>query len=124
MRFDPRTGALTSLGELAGRASALCYGGGYLWATHRARPTCIARVNPRRAANAVTDARPGTGPLQIVAAGGRLFVASNTDHSVLVVRSASRRSQVGQPLEVPHNPYAIAADDARGVGHRGSARTR
>ena len=66
-------------------------------------------MNPRRRTNPVTtDA--GNRPEQMVAAGHRLFVASSTDHSVLVFDPRSAK-QVGAPLTVGNNPYALAAGD-------------
>ena len=52
----------------------------------------------------------GHRPAQMVAAGGHLFVASTTDHTVLVFDPRSAK-QVRAPLEVENNPYAMAAGD-------------
>ena len=42
-------------------------------------------------------------------AGGRLYVTSNADHTVLTMNPRTV-DQEGRPLRVSHNPYAITAD--------------
>ena len=46
-------------------------------------------------------------------AGGRVFVASNTDHTLVVVWTQRQPDPVGEPIAVPLNPLAVAA----GAGH-------
>jgi hypothetical protein len=60
---------------------------------------------------AVTSAA-GHQPTHVVAAGGRIYVANNTDHAVRLLDPRTAR-QVGE-VAVSHNPYALAAD-ARSV---------
>ena len=108
VRIDPRTLRPQPWSRLVAPASALCYCGGYLWGTVT-RADSIARVNPRRAGNPTTSVA-GHRPAQVVAAGGHLFVASNTDHTVRVLDPQSAKP-VRAPLSVPGNPYAIAAGD-------------
>ena len=52
------------------------------------------------------------GPAQLAVAGGRVFVASNTDHTVVVLNPKTVRRS-GKPLQVPLNPYGVVA----GAGH-------
>ena len=70
----------------------------------------VARVDPRRLV-AVTTA-VARRPAQIAVAGGRVFVASNTDHTVVVL-TRRRSGASGKPLDVPLNPYGVVA----GAGH-------
>ena len=51
-------------------------------------------------------------PAQLTIAGGRAWVASNTDHTVVIVDPKDVK-RVGRPLPVPLNPFAVAA----GAGH-------
>jgi len=94
---------------LTGSASSLAWGGGYLWASV-AETDAVARVDPTRD-QAVTTA-VGSRPAQITVAGGLVFVASNTDHTVVVLDPKHPR-RGGTSLRVPLNPYAVAA----GAGH-------
>jgi DNA-binding beta-propeller fold protein YncE len=107
LRLDPHTGRTVVWAKLLVPASALYYGGGYVWATLGSADS-IARINIRRG-GAVTTA-VGHRPVHAVAAGGRLFVTSNTDHTVLVINPRTALVE-GAPLHVALNPFAIAADD-------------
>jgi len=90
-------------------ATDLAYGGGHLWASVSADDS-IARYDPRGNQTVTTaDARR---PAGLAVAQGRVFVASNTDHTVVVVDPETSRP-VGDPLRVPPNPWAVAA----GAGH-------
>jgi streptogramin lyase len=54
----------------------------------------------------------GHTPVGLAVAHGNVYVASDTDHTV--VRLAPRTVEpVGKPMHVPGNPYAVAA----GAGH-------
>jgi streptogramin lyase len=97
-RFDPETGQLALLGKVAAPASSLYLGAGYLWATLLAKDN-IARIDPR---GGVATSAACHQPTHVVAAGGRIYVACDTDHTV--VRFDPRTSKrVGQ-IEVPLNP--------------------
>jgi sugar lactone lactonase YvrE len=111
VRFDPRTGRTAVWAKMAGVAPALYYGGGYVWATLESADF-IVQVKPDRQGGAITTAA-GHRPERAVIAGGRLFVTSNADHTVLTMDPRTV-DQEGGALRVPHNPYAIAAD-ARAV---------
>ena len=54
----------------------------------------------------------GHSPNGVAVAGGRVFVASRTDHSVIVFDPRTAR-QAGRALDVAVDPYAVAA----GFGH-------
>jgi DNA-binding beta-propeller fold protein YncE len=107
LRLDPHTGRTVVWAKLLAPASALYYGGGYVWATLGSADS-IARIDPRRRDGVVTTAA-GHRPSQAVLAGERLFVASTTDHTVLVIDPRTALV-VGAPLHVALNPSAITAD--------------
>jgi DNA-binding beta-propeller fold protein YncE len=111
LRFDPKTGHVEVWAKMSGVAPALYYGGGYIWATLESADFVV-RVPPRPGESPITTAA-GHRPERAVVAGGRLFVTSNADHTVVVMNPRTMDAE-GKPLRVPHNPYAIAAD-ARGV---------
>jgi sugar lactone lactonase YvrE len=112
LRLDPRTWRFAVWApKLPGAAPALYFGGGYLWATLESADFVV-RIDPHRQGGAIPTAA-GHRPEHVVAAGGRLFVTSNADHTVVIMNPRTA-DQEGKPLRVPHNPYAIAAD-TRGV---------
>ena len=118
LRFDPRTGKREPLGaQLAGPGDrARTYGGGYLWATLDAgdidRPRRPARtggvVPPRRRA----PARSRSSPPAV-----SLFVASYTDHTVLVFDPRTV-APGGAPLDVDAQPVRARRRRALRVGDR------
>ena len=65
---------------------------------------------PRGRPSVTTDI--GVQPAELALAGGRVFVAGNTDHSVVVLDVESGRP-VGEPIPVGPNPMAVTA----GAGH-------
>ncbi|MDA0164267.1 protein kinase [Solirubrobacter ginsenosidimutans] len=107
VRFDPRTGKSVPWGTLAAPSSALYFDGRYLWATLNT-DDLIVRIDSRHPRVLVPTAT-GRRPQQIVAAGGRLFVASYADHTVRVLDPRTSRS-IGAPLDVAENPFALVAD--------------
>jgi streptogramin lyase len=108
VRIDPRTLRVAPWSRTVAPVSAFCYCGGYLWGTIT-RADSIARIDPRRAGNPLTSVA-GHRPAQLVAAGGHLFVASNTDHTVRMFDPRSGKP-VRAPLAVPGNPFAMATGD-------------
>jgi hypothetical protein len=94
---------------LTDEAGTLAYGGGRLWASIPADDS-ISRYDPRRKLIVTTVA--ARRPTGLAVAGGRVFVASNTNHTVVVVDPETSRPD-GEPLRVPLNPWAVAA----GAGH-------
>ena len=94
---------------LTGPASALAYGGGYLWASVP-EDDAAARVHPGTGQAVTTDAAREPG--QIAFARGRVYVASTIDHSVLILDPKHPRKKA-ESLPVPLNPYAVTA----GAGH-------
>lgn len=94
---------------LAGPAAALAFGAGHLWASVPHNDS-VARIDPddRQA--------PATGverdPSGLAVAGGRVFVASYTTHTVTVL-DADRLRRRPVRVPVPLNPYAVA----EGAGH-------
>ena len=88
----------------------MAYGAGYLWADR-------ALAEPRGAdqsalARASVTSTAGHSPAGLAVAGGRVYVASTTDHTVVVIDPRTAQ-QTGRPLSVPFDPYAVAA----GLGH-------
>jgi len=82
-------------------------GAGYLWAS-MGTEDLMTQINPRRFGDVATSSA-GHRPQQSVAAGGRVYVASNTDHTLLAFDPRTGR-QTGEPISVQNNPYALAAD--------------
>ena len=93
--------------KLAGPAAFLDTGAGYLWASMNTEDL-ITQINPRRFGDVATSSA-GDRPQQSVAAGNRVYVAANTDHTLVAFNPKSRR-RVGTPIPVENNPYALAAD--------------
>lgn len=102
-----RDGELEHGAWLTSPASELAYGAGYLWASVQIDDT-VARIDPRSTLAPTTRVWH---PEQLVVARGRVFVASNTDHSVVMIRP-STGERIGK-LRVERNPYGVAA----GAGH-------
>ena len=111
LRIDARTERLRAWAPLDGPAAALAYGAGYLWATERDR-NVVARIDPRSQRSPPNVTAAGHSLNGVVVAGGRVFVASTTDHAVIVFDPRTGRPS-GRPLNVAVDPYAVAA----GFGH-------
>jgi streptogramin lyase len=107
LRVDPDTGKTEVWSRLLAAASALSLSGGHLWAT-MSGAGLITRISPRERGGQTTSV--GHRPAQALIAGGRLFVSSNTDHTVVVMDPRTLAVE-GKPLRVGLNPYALAADD-------------
>jgi sugar lactone lactonase YvrE len=108
LRIDPRTGKAVQWANLDAPASSLYSVDGHIWAMVRTADS-ITRLDPHHFSGTLTTAA-GHRPSQAVMAGGRLFVTSNTDHTVLQVDPRTTEP-AARPLPVGHNPYAIAADE-------------
>ena len=100
--------AQARLGGDPGPAPTLYYGGGYLWATIHRRTRSSASTRAREAGD--HRGRDAGRTARCLTAGGRVFVACYADHSVRVLDPRTA-SVDGEPLAVPHNPFALAADD-------------
>jgi outer membrane protein assembly factor BamB len=96
-------------GWLTATGTELTYGAGHVWASVPADDS-VARHDPRTEL-VLTNEVAGR-PAGLAVAGGRVFVASNTDHT-LVTLDPKTGEPVGEPLRVPSNPWAVAA----GAGH-------
>jgi streptogramin lyase len=90
-------------------ARDLAYGGGRVWASLPDADS-IARYDPPTRLVVLT--RAGSSPAELAVAGGRVFVASYTDHTVVVVDPETMKT-IGDPLHMPFNPWAVEA----GAGH-------
>jgi sugar lactone lactonase YvrE len=111
LRVDLRTGRVRAWAPLDASAVALAYSDGYLWATERAF-NAVARIDTRKPGSLVTTAA-GHSPAGVAITGGRVFVASTTDHTVIVIDHPRAARLSGRPLNVAVDPYAITA----GFGH-------
>jgi streptogramin lyase len=107
LRLDTSTGRFTRVNRLIGVAKTLTYGGGFLWAALQEK-NAIARVDPRHPADSVTTS-VGNRPHGLAVAGGRLYVACGTDHTVVTVDARSVRP-VPPTMRVALNPYTMIAD--------------
>ena len=67
----------------------------------------VAKVEVRTGRSVVGSA--GRAPARAVVAGGRVFVASRNDHTVVVLEPEALRP-AGEPIEVGLNPYGMATD--------------
>jgi len=95
--------------QLSFPAAVLTYGARYVWASLPAE-NAVARLDPQ-VPGLVPTTTAGHTPLGLAVAHGNVFVASNTDHTL--VRLARTGSPIGRPIRVPRNPFAVAA----GAGH-------
>jgi DNA-binding beta-propeller fold protein YncE len=109
LRVNTRTGRVRTWAPIDVPGFALAYGSGYLWVSERDE-NAIARIDPRTGAPVTTAI--GHQPAGVAVAGGRVFLASTTDHTVIVIDPRTVRP-TGKPLEVALNPYAVTA----GLGH-------
>jgi DNA-binding beta-propeller fold protein YncE len=99
-----------NVARLAEPAGALAYGGGHLWASIPDVDS-VSRIDPRR--SRVVTTAVGRRPAGLALAHDRLFVASNTRHTVAVLDPGAPQRRAIQQLRVPPNPYAMTA----GGGH-------
>ena len=88
-----------------GDVAWLTYGGGRLWASVPGRRLGDP-YDPRTELPVRDDAVRN--PLGMAFAGGRLFVANTTGHTVVVIEPDSLEP-IGDPLAVPLNPWAVVA---------------
>jgi len=93
-------------GWLEDPAETLAYGAGHVWASIPSIDS-VARVDPRTEEVVTTDVRGRTAGLAV--AGDRVFVAADTQHSVLVLDPRRFKRQPLQRLRVPANPGAMTA---------------
>ena len=105
---------LTDWATLPGEVGSIGYGDGALWLTLPAEDA-VAKVEARTGRSVVGSA--GRAPARAVIAGGRVFVASRNDHTVVVLEPEALRA-VGEPIEVGLNPYAHGHRRPLGLGDR------
>ncbi len=91
-------------------ASELAFGAGHVWASVPDDDS-VARIDPTTMLAVTTDLGPR--PAGLAVAGGRVYVASNTRHTVDVLEARRVRRGPVQRVRVPPNPYAVGA----GGGH-------
>ena len=106
-RLEPGATELVDWATLPAPAQTMRYGGGYLWVTYEGEDA-IARINVRTKRMATASA--GKSPAQVVFAGGRVFVASRNDQSIITL-DPKRMRRLGRAIRVGLNPFAMAADD-------------
>jgi streptogramin lyase len=104
-RLDLRRLRLRDVARLHDVAVGLDLAAGYLWA--ELPGDRLVRVDMRTGVPVATVA--GHTPTQVVGAGGRVYVASSADHTVLVLDPRTT-DPIGKPLHVGLNPFALATD--------------
>jgi DNA-binding beta-propeller fold protein YncE/predicted Ser/Thr protein kinase len=92
--------------RLAAPASEVAFGARSLWASIQSADS-VGQVPPGRPSVATSIAR---NPSELVVADGRVFIASNTDHTVAVMNARTGRPE-GDPIPVGLNPFAITAGE-------------
>jgi DNA-binding beta-propeller fold protein YncE len=92
-----------------GDVGSLAYGGGRVWASIPDDDS-VARFDPRTGQIVISGA--ARSPAGLAVAGGSVFVASNTDHTLAVI-DPDRPRRVELRLRLPLNPWAVTA----GAGH-------
>ena len=97
---------LTDWASLPGEVGSMSYGDGALWLTMPAEDA-VAKVEVRTGRSVVGSA--GRAPARAVVAGGRVFVASRNDHTVVVLEPEALRP-AGEPIKVGLNPSGMATD--------------
>ena len=97
---------LTDWASLPGDIGSMSYGDGALWLTMPAEDA-VAKVEVRTGRSVVGSA--GRAPTRAVVAGGRVFVASRNDHTVVVLEPEALRP-AGDPIKVGLNPSGMATD--------------
>jgi DNA-binding beta-propeller fold protein YncE len=97
---------LTDWASLPGDIGSMSYGDGALWLTLPAEDA-VAKVEARTGRSVVGSA--GRAPARALVAGGRVFVASRNDHTVVVLEPEALRPE-GAPIKVGLNPSGMATD--------------
>ena len=97
---------LTDWASLPGDIGSMSYGDGALWLTMPAEDA-VAKVEVRTGRSVVGSA--GRAPTRAAVAGGRVFVASRNDHTVVVLEPEALRP-AGDPIKVGLNPSGMATD--------------
>ena len=103
-RVAPGASRPEHAGWLEDPAETLAYGAGHVWASSPAIDS-VARLDPRTEAVVTTDVGGRTAGLAV--AGGRVFVAADTQHRVLVLDPRRFQREPLQRLRVPGNPGAM-----------------
>ena len=108
LRYDARDDRPARSVRITAAAAELAFGGRSLWGSIQSIDAVV-QVPPGRPSVSTAAAR---NPSELAVAGGRVFVASNTEHTVAVIDARTGRP-AGEPLAVGLNPFAVAA----GAGH-------
>ena len=90
--------------QVIAAVSEVAFGAGSLWGSVTSVDS-VARVRPGRPS---TSQNAGHTPAELTVTNGRVFVASHTDHTVVVL-DAKTGKQLDEPIEVGSNPQAVAA---------------
>ncbi|WP_053225754.1 serine/threonine-protein kinase [Solirubrobacter soli] len=109
-RLAPGSSTLQDWTGLGSDTTTMRYADGALWIT-LAGDDAIARVGTDGRSLRTTAA--GRSPAQSVLAGGRLYVASRNDNTVIVY-DPDTLEPIGEPIHVGFNPYGLA-DDGKSV---------
>ena len=109
IRIDPADGRIRAVAHLDDGVFALTFGGGYLWATEP-KSDQAARIDVHT--GNVVNCPTGHQPAGLAFVGGRLFVANESDHTVVAIDPATAH-RIGDPVRVGLGPYALRY----GFGH-------
>jgi streptogramin lyase len=105
LRFDPQKAGVTKRIRVGSdRAYGVAFGAGSVWITSP-RDDLVSRVDPNN--YDVTKIAVGRSPEGIAVRGNDAFVANSSDNTVTRIDARTSRA-VGEPIEVPNNPFAVA----------------
>ncbi len=107
-RLSLATGEIIPWHSFMAPVNYLSFGRGNVWASMQTLGL-IARTRPRGPGGPIAN-HGGQIPKQLVVAHGSVFVASYADRRLVVLDAVSLEPR-GDPIPVPFNPYALAADE-------------
>jgi tRNA A-37 threonylcarbamoyl transferase component Bud32/streptogramin lyase len=106
-RLDRETGRRTVNERMQESPYDIAYAHGFAWVTLR-EASIVERIDPETGARVTIPA--GVSPRQLLFSGGRLYVASYGDHTLVRIDPKTTRAEEGR-VSVGLNPFALAADD-------------
>jgi hypothetical protein len=103
------TGAAGTPIETGSTIDGIAYGGGYVWATHRADGT-VTRVNAKTRAVEGGPIKVGKGPINVTAGERNVYVANSGEKSISVIDAATGKSFQG-PIQLTDAPGGVEVSD-------------
>jgi YVTN family beta-propeller protein len=104
-RIDVASGAMRQFFVGTQPAADVVYGAGSIWVAGE-QDDSVFRINP--ATGDQISIAVGSRPRQLAVRGNHVYV-TNFNSSTLIVIDATRNRVVGEPVDVPINPFAVAA---------------